>query len=233
MSQPLTEAALDAIARNPNVTAAIARLATCYAESMHLTTRTNATIRAEDEVLSRVGKAVWFCVHDATTGGARGEAPKAAPVTPRRTDQMTVEEMAAGLGYTRNSGGYWVKDGTSMVMGWPSGRWTSWIGSDDTTVKEHPTEHAALARLYAHQFPEPTTPPTPAPPPPAPAPPAREAPPQAPRSVHDIAAAIASATARMSVGEAKVREGERLIAEARAALVTLHAELGAALAAPG
>lgn len=67
----------------------------------------------------------------------------------------------------------------------------------------------------------------------APPPPAREAPPQAPRSVHDIAAAIASATARMSAGEAKVREGERLITEARAALVTLHAELGAALAAPG
>lgn len=49
------------------------------------------------------------------------------------------------------------------------------------------------------------------------------------RSVPDIVAAITAATGRLSVGEAKVREGERLIAEARTTLRGLHEELGEAL----
>lgn len=98
MSMPPTEAAIDAIMSNPNVIFAIARLAICYAESMHLPVRTNATIRAEDEVLSRVGKAVWFCVQDATKGGARGEAPKAVPVPPHQTGTVAWAQGAGGGG---------------------------------------------------------------------------------------------------------------------------------------
>lgn len=99
---------------------------------------------------------------------------------------------------------------------------------------EEPAVNASPPELA----PAPRPQPAPVPKPPAltvapPPKPAGETPPRAPRSVHDIATAIASATARMSTGEAKMREGERLIAEARAALVTLHAELGAALVGPG
>lgn len=164
MSQPLTEAAIEAIARNPNVTAAIERLATCYAESMHQATRTNATIRAEDEVLSRVGKAVWFCVHDATTGGARGEAPKAAPVTPRRTDQMTVEEMAGALGLSRDSHGSWRDGDGAFACDRGFGWWLSCPnGGHVATMDSHSSEHAALSRLYALRFPETTGTPATAP----------------------------------------------------------------------
>lgn len=73
----------------------------------------------------------------------------------KRADEMTVEEMAGVLGYTRDRDGDWLDEGGPVVCRWGDGRWASWpVGARANGQREHSSQHAALARLYALRFPD-------------------------------------------------------------------------------
>lgn len=65
MSHSLTEAEIGAIARNPNVTAAVEALACEYAGNQSEKTRTKRTLEREKQLLTAIDKAVWIAVEDA------------------------------------------------------------------------------------------------------------------------------------------------------------------------
>ena len=70
--------------------------------------------------------------------------------------KLTVKEMAAALGLERNASDGW-EDDTGVVaesLVYRDG-WVSWpIGKSYDGREEHPTEHAAMLRLYRLHFPE-------------------------------------------------------------------------------
>jgi len=87
-----------------------------------------------------------------------------------KTEDMTVEEMAMAMGLTQiDLDGWWQwRDAEGVVAepidGDTDGAWRSWpVGASCDAGQDHPTEHAALTRLYRRRLPDPTTPPTPAP----------------------------------------------------------------------
>lgn len=80
-----------------------------------------------------------------------------------KAEQMTVEQMVEALGLTRHSKGY-VENRT--LVAWPlkGAAWTSWpCGKKIEDSMDHPTEHAALLRLYRLRFPKAEPTPTAAP----------------------------------------------------------------------
>jgi hypothetical protein len=88
-----------------------------------------------------------------------------------KTEDMTVEEMAMAMGLVPRMHRVWKlgrvwsdSDGDVVFQSETTRRWLSYPdGSNYNDEQAHDSEHAALTRLYRRRFPEPTTPPTPAP----------------------------------------------------------------------
>ena len=79
--------------------------------------------------------------------------------------EMTVEEMAARLGLSRENDGAWRSSDREPRAYNIGGKWVSWPGDGDdvSNREEHPTEHAGMLRLYRLRFPEVAPEPAPAP----------------------------------------------------------------------